>query len=196
MKATILNKEFWESRYKNQHTGWDIGYVSTPIKEYIDQLKDKNVNILIPGAGNGYEVEYLFEEGFKNVTVIDIASQAIERLKRILPESCPYRLIEGDFFDHFHSYDIVIEQTFFCALSPGLRTNYVEHMFDLLKPDGYVVGLLFNVEFEKEGPPFGGSLEEYAKLFQNKFNIKYLDLCYNSIPPRTGSEVFFKIVKS
>ena len=57
--STGDQKEYWINRYKEERTGWDIGYPSTPLKEYIDQLQDKNLRILIPGAGNGYEAEYL-----------------------------------------------------------------------------------------------------------------------------------------
>ena len=32
-----LNSDFWTQRYKEGSTGWDIGYPSTPIKEYIDK---------------------------------------------------------------------------------------------------------------------------------------------------------------
>ena len=36
-----FNKDFWEQKYENNKTGWDIGFISTPIKEYINQLKNK-----------------------------------------------------------------------------------------------------------------------------------------------------------
>ena len=65
-------EQYWSSRYAEERTGWDIGHPSTPLKEYIDQLQNKNLKILIPGAGNAYEAEYLFEQGFKNVYVLDI----------------------------------------------------------------------------------------------------------------------------
>ena len=45
------DKEYWTQRYKDDLTGWDIGAVSTPLKTYFDQLTDKNMRILIPGAG-------------------------------------------------------------------------------------------------------------------------------------------------
>jgi hypothetical protein len=44
---------YWEERYLKNEIGWDIGAVSTPLKEYIDQLTNKACRILIPGAGNG-----------------------------------------------------------------------------------------------------------------------------------------------
>lgn len=49
-------------------------YTSTPIKTYIDQLQIILSAFLVPGAGNGYEVEYLWEQGFTNVFMLDIAS--------------------------------------------------------------------------------------------------------------------------
>ena len=39
-----MEKEFWENRWENGQTGWDIGAVSTPIKEYIDQILNCSVN--------------------------------------------------------------------------------------------------------------------------------------------------------
>ena len=44
-----MEKDFWDKRWEEANTGWDIGYPSTPLKEYIDQLSDKEIDILIPG---------------------------------------------------------------------------------------------------------------------------------------------------
>lgn len=44
----FLSQEYWNNRYLQHQTGWDIGTVSTPLKEYIDQLSDKQISILIP----------------------------------------------------------------------------------------------------------------------------------------------------
>jgi hypothetical protein len=77
---TNLDKDYWENRYSNVQIGWDIGYPSTPIKTYIDQLVDKSLRILIPGAGNSYEAEYLWNKGFKNIYVLDFAKQPLDHL--------------------------------------------------------------------------------------------------------------------
>ncbi|WP_315822135.1 hypothetical protein [Paraflavitalea speifideaquila] len=98
-------------------------------------------------------------------------------------------IITGDFFDHVGQYDLIIEQTFFCALTPTLRPAYVDRMHKLLKPSGKLVGVLFNTHFEG-GPPFGGTLEEYQSLFEHQLNLKTLASCYNSIHPRAGTEAF------
>jgi len=62
-------KDFWELRYVHNEIAWDIGEVSTPIKVYINQLVNKKLKILIPGAGNSYEAEYLFNNGEVNAFI-------------------------------------------------------------------------------------------------------------------------------
>jgi len=191
MKKNSLNKTYWESRYEADETGWDIGYVSTPIKEYIDQLNDKSIRILIPGAGNGYEAEYLWSKGFKNVFVLDIAEQPLENLTQRISEFPKTQLIHNDFFKLKERFDLILEQTFFCALHPKLRKNYVEKMHELLSPKGKLTGLLFNFELTELGPPFGGNITEYKLHFEDRFEIKILEKSYNSIKAREGKELFF-----
>lgn len=185
-----LNKEYWENRYQNNDFGWDTGSVTTPLKEYIDQMEYKNLKILIPGAGNSYEFDYLITRGFKNTRVLDIATNPILNLRSKNP-NYKSQIIQSDFFEHQETYDVIIEQTFFCALDPILRTDYVRHVHKLLKPKGKVIGLLFDFLLTNDGPPFGGSLEEYITLFSTHFEIKILEKAYNSIKPRLGRELFF-----
>lgn len=185
-----LNKTYWETRYQNNETGWDTGTITTPLKDYIDQLTNKDLKILIPGAGNGYEFDYLIQKGFTNVFVIDIAPSPLEAIKKRNPEYSSHLLL-GDFFELNETFDLVLEQTFFCALDPKLRIHYVSKMHQLLHPNGKLAGLLFDFPLTNEGPPFGGSKEEYSELFSNKFQIKTLEKAHNSIKPREGKELFF-----
>lgn len=60
-----LTNQYWNSRYINNDFGWDLGSISPPLKEYFNQLTNRNLKILIPGAGNSYEAEFLFNNGFK-----------------------------------------------------------------------------------------------------------------------------------
>jgi methyl halide transferase len=185
-----LNKTYWETRYQNNETGWDAGTITTPLKDYIDQLTNTELKILIPGAGNGYEFDYLIQKGFTNVFVIDIAPSPLEAIKKRNPEYSSHLLL-GDFFELNETFDLILEQTFFCALDPKLRTDYVSKMHQLLNPNGKLAGLLFDFPLTNEGPPFGGSKEEYSELFSNKFEIKTLEKAHNSIKPREGKELFF-----
>jgi methyl halide transferase len=185
-----LDQEYWTNRYKSNMAQWDLGNPSTPIAEYIDQLTRKDQEILIPGCGNSYEAEYLIKKGFTNVYLIDLSPEPIEQFKIRNPNFAENHLIVGDFFEHFGSYDLILEQTFFCAINPSLREQYVDKMNQLLKPMGKLVGLLFNCEFESEGPPFGGNIEEYELLFEKYFNLKTFQTALNSIPQRLNRELF------
>ena len=141
----LLDENFWDSRYKSGNTGWDIGEISTPLKEYFDQLTVKTIKILIPGGGNSYEAEYLHQKGFTNVFVIDLSETALLNLEKRIPSFPKNHLIHANFFNLVDTFDLIIEQTFFCALSPNLRTKYAIKMNEILKPKGKLVGLLFCV---------------------------------------------------
>lgn len=189
-----LDKNYWENQYLTNNIGWDIGYVSTPLKHIIDSIENNNSSILIPGAGNAYEATYLLEQGFTNITIVDISPFVINKLKIQFFNNSNIKIIESDFFELQGQYDLILEQTFFCALSPTLRPLYVEKMFQLLNSGGVLTGVLFNRSFEKN-PPFGGNIEEYKKLFENHFEIIDLEECKNSILPRVNSEVVFCLKK-
>lgn len=190
-----LSSTYWNNRYLNDDFGWDLGSISPPIKSYIGKLTDKSVKILIPGAGNAYEAEYLFNNGFTNTFVLDFALEPLTNIKKRNPLFPENHLLQQDFFLHQASYDLIIEQTFFCAINPLLRKDYVSHMHQLLKPNGKLVGLLFDDILNTDKPPFGGTKKEYETLFSDKFNITILETAHNSVKPRLGRELFFVFEK-
>jgi len=190
-----FNKAFWDQRYKDKNMGWDIGYVSTPLKTYFDQLENIDLKILIPGGGNSYEAEYLHALGFTNVFAVDISLIPLKGLQERLPDFPSKHLIHSNFFDLDINFDLIIEQTFFCALDPKLRPQYVKKAHQLLNENGKIVGLLFNEPLNKDHPPFGGNKEEYNVHFNSYFNIEIMASCYNSIKSRVERELFIKMIK-
>lgn len=190
----MLGKDFWESRYQTNNTRWDIKQVSPPLKHIIDSLSDPTLSILIPGCGNAHEAAYLLQQGFQNVTLLDIAPSPIQRLRENLGNE-NINIVEEDFFNHQEQYDLILEQTFFCALHPELRKDYVQKCHDLLSPGGSVRGVLFHIDFENEGPPFGGSGSEYQQLFSPLFQLKEMMVCPYSIEPRMGNELLIHFIK-
>lgn len=190
-----LNDTYWNNRYLSNDFGWDVGHVSTPLKEYIDQLQDKNIRILIPGAGNSYEAEYLANQGFTRVYVCDFAQEPLSNLKQRCPALKTEHLIKADFFElRLSPFDLIIEQTFFCAINPSLRQQYFHKMHALLKPGGKLVGLLFNDALNADKPPFGGNAAEYTNYFKTLFSVHTYEPCRNSIKPREGRELFINLV--
>lgn len=191
-----LDKNFWDTQWQEQATGWDLGAVSPPLAAFIDSITDKNADILIPGCGNAYEASYLIEKGFTSITLIDISPTACELLANKFQQFPQIKIYCEDFFAHNRQYDFIIEQTFFCALNPALRVNYSYQMYHLLKQNGILFGLLFNRTFEKAGPPFGGNEATYLSLFKGAFDMQQMDTALNSITPRAGTELFFVAKKN
>lgn len=189
-----LDQTYWDHQYQSGTTAWDLGEVSPPIKKYCDSLPDKTIRILIPGCGNTYEAAYLLSKGFTQITIIDIAPTLVKKLKTTFRGNSNINILLGDFFEHQGQYDLIIEQTFFCALQPAMRQKYVSKMHQLLAKEGKITGLLFNRTFG-EGPPFGGSQEEYKQLFQENFDSLKMEICQNSATPRAGSELFIELQK-
>ncbi|MDH5365834.1 MAG: TPMT family class I SAM-dependent methyltransferase [Cyclobacteriaceae bacterium] len=190
-----LNECFWAGKYETNNTGWDIGEISRPIKEYIDQINDKEIKILIPGGGNSYEAGYLYENGFVNVFVVDISRLPLENFSKRCVNFPKDHLIHANFFDIDLRFDLIIEQTFFCAINPQLRNKYAHKMHQLLEPNGKLIGVLFDDELNKDHPPFGGNKLEYKNHFKQYFNFNVFESCYNSIEPRKEKELFINLIK-
>lgn len=194
--SAILNQQYWNDRYAEQSTGWDLGEAAPALAAYFEQIEQKDLKMMIPGCGNAYEAAYLLEKGFTDVTLVDISPLLMDQLRRKFARYAgqQLQLINDDFFNLSGQYDLIIEQTFFCALNPSLRNKYVDQMIQLLKPGGILAGLLFDRDFVS-GPPFGGSKNEYVDLFSKGFHIRQLEPCRLSVPPRAGTEVFFVFEK-
>lgn len=191
-----LSEDFWNNKYKTNKTGWDLGEVSPPLKAYFEQLENKELTILIPGGGNSYEAEYLFNKGFKNVFVVDVSKIALENIKNRIPNFPAKQLIHDNFFNITLTFDLIIEQTFFCAINPKLRLKYAQKMQSILNSKGKLVGLLFDAVLNENHPPFGGNKEEYLAYFKPYFKNIQMEPCYNSYSNRQGMELFFIVVKS
>lgn len=192
MTKLSLDDQYWNNKYQVNETGWDIGYPSPSFVEYFKEI-DKNSKILIPGCGHSYEGEALHKMGFTNITLLDFAETSKANFLKRYPDFPEHQFIVGDFFDTSDNYDFILEQTFFCALAPTKRTDYLEHMQKLLNPNGKLVGLLFDATLNNDHPPFGGSKELYESMFGLYFKEVSMTPCKNSIPPRAGKELWIEV---
>jgi thiopurine S-methyltransferase len=165
--------------------------------EYFAQVAHKDARILIPGAGNAHEAEHLFRSGFGHVHVLDLSEVPLKALQERMPDFPTIQLHHANFFNFRPSepFDIMVEQTFFCAIDPQLRGQYAAHAASLLKKGGKLVGLLFNDVLNADKPPFGGNKNEYLGYFEPYFQIKHFNACHNSIKPRAGRELFICLEK-
>lgn len=192
-----LTADYWERRWQDQQTGWDIGQASPPLMQYVKKWREQDPRILIPGAGRAYEAIALHRQGFSQVYVCDWADSAFDHLRSVVPDFPENHLLVSDFFELplQSEIDLVLEQTFFCAINPQLRKSYVEKMYDIIRPGGHLAGVLFAQPFPFDGPPFGGTKAQYEQLFAPKFTILEMTISPDSIPPRLGNELFVELKK-
>ncbi|MDD4086987.1 MAG: methyltransferase domain-containing protein [Bacteroidales bacterium] len=192
----FLHPRYWEAQYQLLRQGWDMGYASPPIKTYLDQLRDKSLQVLVPGAGKGWEVKYLFDQGFKNTFYLDFSAEAVAKFKTICPDFPANQILNSDFFSHHRQYDLILEQTFLSSFPKERWEAVAEKINKLLNPGGKYVGLLFNHDFGHSQPPFASHPETYRSLFKPFFRFKTFETATNSIKPRAGREIFFILQKN
>lgn len=125
--------------------------------------------------------------------MLDVSEYAIESFKKRCPEFPADHILLQDFFEVNETFDLIVEQAFFCALNPLNREKYCQKMAELLGGNGKLRGLLFDFPLTEDGPPFGGNKEGYEILFKQYFSQLEIVPCYNSIEPRAGRELWLKV---
>lgn len=185
-----FDQNYWDQAWKDGKTPWDLSSYSPAFRYLFSEIEEKDLRILIPGCGNAYEVDYLLEAGFVDITLIDISPIVCTELDKNYKHTA-VKVLCGDFFELTGKYDIIFEQTFFCAFHPTERASLLEKVRDLLAVNGKYMGLLFDRQFEKAGPPFGGSKSDYEVLFSKYFSQVTMEKTTLSIKPRLGSELLF-----
>ena len=187
------SKTDWQKHYDENDLSWDLGEVSPPICHFIKNNFIAKGNAIIPGCGQGHEVVYLAKKGF-TVTAIDYTVGATQKLAINLAQNrVSARIIRIDFFDlgleHVKKYDLMLEQTFFCAIHPTFRNRYVNTASRILKPGGLLVGLFYETG-EKDGPPFNTTKDQIRQHFSGPFLIDQLEKTLHSSEKRKGKEWF------
>lgn len=83
------SKAHWENVYTQKNTKEVSWYQAVPkvSLRLIDEFKiPKDANIIDVGGGDGLLVDFLLDEGFSNITVLDISDKAIKNAKERLGE--------------------------------------------------------------------------------------------------------------
>ena len=188
---------FWNGRYLEKNTGWDLGKVAPPFVHLVEsRALVPYSSILIPGAGRGWEALYLAELGFE-VTCVDFAPEAVAE-GRALAERHGVRVsyVEEDLFrlspEHYGRFDYLLEQTCFCAIDPDRRREYREMTARMVRPGGELVGL-FYVHGREGGPPWTTTSEEVRDLFSPHFDFIEFAVTPHSVESRKGEEILARL---
>jgi len=126
-------KNHWETVYntkKPDEVSWtqEVPQISL---DFINSLQlDKSASIIDVGGGDSKLVDYLLNEGFENVTVLDISGKALERAKKRLGDKAhKVKWVESDIlkFNPQETYDVWHDRAAFHFLTePEQIQTYVE----------------------------------------------------------------------
>ena len=197
-KKNGYTQEDWQRHYDEGDLGWDLGQVAPPFIRLFESNAILPGKTLVPGCGRGHEVIYLAENGFE-VTAVDYSSGAVNHLKSTVQErKLKCKVLHMDFFgiDSAHNgvYDLLIEQAFFCAISPEQRPSYVSTVARALKQGGMLAGLFYHTG-EEGGPPFNTTHEDILNHFSDSFEIQQLSKSEDSAEQRKNKEWLVVLVK-
>ena len=83
------NKQHWEKVYETKNSG-DVSWTQEVPKTSLDFIHSfgltKDAKIIDIGGGDSKLVDYLLDEGFENITVLDISAKALDKAKVRLGE--------------------------------------------------------------------------------------------------------------
>lgn len=192
-------KEHWENVWttkKSNEVSWYQEYPQTSINLILPTNPSKDAKIIDVGGGDSNLAETLFDLGFKNITVLDISANALERAKKRLGnKSGIITWIESDIleFENDNRYDIWHDRALlhFLTSEENLK-NYVK----LVKQHVIQGGYLIISTFSTKGPIKCSGLdtrqyseESIKELFSNEFeHIKSFE--EEHVTPRGMGQIF------
>ena len=201
-KHNVAIPKFWNQKYLENTTGWDIGGPTPAFIQWSKNLSTKNNNILIPGCGNGHDAVYLSQLN-QNIYALDFAKEPIKNIQDIAKKkNLIINTICSDFFkldkSYYNMFDYILEYTFYCAIPITKRLDYIKIMHKLLKTKGKLIGFFIpiNSTQENHGPPFNVEIDSTIELFSQYFIIDKLEKSPYSIPQRVDNEIFFSFIKN
>lgn len=192
--SDVNKPEFWDLLYRSNNATWDL---KTPTPAFIDLLNSEYFSgkkkILIVGCGYGYDAIEAAKRNF-DVTALDFSETAIQYANSIAQkENVKINFVVEDFFkinnEYSNSFEIVFDYVTYCAFDPERRKEYSLKVYDVLKPGGLFVIILFPVEKRIGGPPFAVDVDEATEIFSEKFELILSTNQINSIKPRKGREI-------
>lgn len=174
------NKSHWERVYQTAEAGqvsWTQKIPMTSLRFIQGFHLPKTASIIDIGGGDSTFVDFLLEEGFENITILDISATALEKSKeRLGPLAAKVKWFAKDIVDFQpqQTYDVWHDRaTFHFLISSEQITSYVNLTTQSVKVGGYmIIGT-----FSDNGPEkcSGLMVQQYSDaslgdLFKNEFN--------------------------
>ncbi len=181
-----MDENHWENIYRNKNEKEVSWFQEVPSRslELITELKmSPDDSIIDIGGGDSHLADHLLAYGFKHLTILDISSAALDKVKeRLRKHSNSVKFISSDItkFDPKEKYKLWHDRaTFHFLTSAEDVTTYLKIANHAIAPGGYLIVSTFS----KTGPekcsglPISQYSEEDLKaLFEKYFtNIRCLE---------------------
>lgn len=161
-------KKHWENIYSTKlpdEVSWTQDIPQTSL-DFIHSAKlDKQANIIDIGGGDGKLVEFLLNEGFENVSVLDISEEALNRARKRLgnkAKNVTWIVSDITAFEPTQSYDFWHDRAAFHFLtSENQIAKYLSTARQSVKEDGVItIGT-----FSENGPKkcSGLDIKQYSE---------------------------------
>lgn len=177
MENTIKNH--WETVYETKNpdqVSWTQEIPKTSLNFIHSFGLDKKAKIIDIGGGDSKLVDFLIEEGFENITVLDISQKAIEKAQLRLGENAKkvnWIIADINQFEPTTKYDVWHDRAAFHFLTNELDINRYVKTVEKSVSQYLIIGT-----FSENGPKKCSGLEikQYSeeamtKLFQNEFEV-------------------------
>ncbi|HMG13856.1 MAG TPA: class I SAM-dependent methyltransferase [Saprospiraceae bacterium] len=169
------NKAHWDKIYHTKELKDVSWYQAVPETSlgFLKQFKvSKNAKIIDVGGGDSLLVDYLIKKGYKDITVLDISSTALEKAKQRLGKSATkVKWIVSDItcFEPTEKYDFWHDRATFHFLTNEKEINkYLQVLSNGISSQGVLVLSTFS----ESGPEkcSGIKVKQYSELsLINKF---------------------------
>lgn len=147
-------KSHWEKVYQTKRpneVSWYRPHLDVSLGLIAEAAPQRDARIIDVGGGESTLVDDLLARGYRELSVLDVSSTALEVAKARLGERAgKVHWLHGDvtrFGFARHHYDVWHDRAVFHFLTdPKDRAAYVRHVVDALKPGGHVIVATFGPE--------------------------------------------------
>jgi trans-aconitate methyltransferase len=170
-------RNHWETVYETKQPN-EVSWTQENPKTSLDFIRetnwDKSAKIIDIGGGDSKLIDYLLEEGYENLTVLDISSKALERAKTRLGDKADrVTWIVSDITEFVPdtTYDIWHDRATFHFLTTEEQINKY-----LVITQKWISGFLIVGTFSDKGPTKCSGLEikQYTETaLENQFNKNF-----------------------
>ena len=194
----MSTKSHWEKIYSEkspQEVSWTQETPTTSIEFFNDFKLSKTSPIIDVGGGESKFVDYLLENGYQNISVLDISENAINKAKERIgkkSENVDWIISDINNFKPKQKYALWHDRAVFHFLTSEIEIKrYVENI--KLNTENFIVGT-----FSTSGPKKCSGLEitQYDKsllnkLFEDSMEIEKAEYINHTTPFETTQNFIF-----